>query len=413
MHVLIEDMSKYIVKMQKDSGKRSRIWNVEDFEDVMMDNMGTMAVEAIWFTYIEQLNFDKEAMKNMKMLRILRIFPKDGCYRPAYFIKPDSNCHDGSIEYLSNNLCWFAWHDYPWKLLPEIFYPRRLVHRLTQLPEDIACLSSLKKLHLKGINFEHLPQSISELGALRSLELSDCKRLTLLPEFPQQLETIYADWSNASICNSLFQNISSLQHDICSSDSLSLRVFGSWPDDIPSWFDYWGMGRSVSVNLPKNWYVSDNFLGFAVCYSGIQSIDCITAHLIPLCDDGMSLMTQKFALSSHDLINFLLDASNANGKTPNDYGCFRLYSPLERNGWAKINEYGVRLLYKDEHELQIGSTSIYYSFFVGTSWWDASKANGKTPNDYIPLKKGMILEFVCCIKIRRSRYEEEGQWLLF
>ncbi|KAH0711344.1 hypothetical protein KY289_007303 [Solanum tuberosum] len=39
MHDLIEDMGKYIVKMQKDSRKRSRIWNVEDFKKVMMDNM--------------------------------------------------------------------------------------------------------------------------------------------------------------------------------------------------------------------------------------------------------------------------------------------------------------------------------------------------------------------------------------
>ncbi|KAH0747262.1 hypothetical protein KY285_008919 [Solanum tuberosum] len=39
MHDLIQDMGRYIVKKQKDSGKHSRVWNVEDFEDVMMDNM--------------------------------------------------------------------------------------------------------------------------------------------------------------------------------------------------------------------------------------------------------------------------------------------------------------------------------------------------------------------------------------
>ncbi|KAH0745192.1 hypothetical protein KY285_006849 [Solanum tuberosum] len=39
MHDLIEDMGIYIVKMQKKFGKPSRIWNIEDFEDVMMDNM--------------------------------------------------------------------------------------------------------------------------------------------------------------------------------------------------------------------------------------------------------------------------------------------------------------------------------------------------------------------------------------
>uniref|UniRef100_M1BF43 Leucine Rich Repeat family protein n=1 Tax=Solanum tuberosum TaxID=4113 RepID=M1BF43_SOLTU len=125
------------------------------------------------------------------------------------------------------------------------------------------------------------------------------------------------------------------------------------------------MGASVSVALPENWYVSDNFLGFAVCYLG-KLID-ITAHLIPLCDDGMSSMTQEFSLSNHseytdeDTSHFLLvplgglwDASKANGKTPNDYGCIRLYSPQERNDFGEINDFGVRLLYKDEAELHIG-----------------------------------------------------------
>ncbi|KAK6775003.1 hypothetical protein RDI58_026004 [Solanum bulbocastanum] len=225
--------------------------------------------------------------------------------------------------------------------------------RLTQLPEDIGSLFSLKELNLSGNNFEHLPRSIAQLGALEYLDLSDSKKLTQLPEFPQQLYAIHADWSNDSFCNSLFQNISSLQHAICSSHSLSLRVFSSWGEAIPSWFKYQGMGTSVSINLPKNWYVSDNFLGFAVCYSG-ELIDYITAHLIPLCDDGMSSMTQEFDLSNNsiysddrNIINFLLvplgglwDASNANGKAPNDYGCFRLYFP------KKIIESGVRLWYK-------------------------------------------------------------------
>ncbi|KAH0747662.1 hypothetical protein KY285_009319 [Solanum tuberosum] len=120
MHDLIEDMSKYIVKMQKDSGKRSRIWNVEDFEDVMMDNMGTMAVEAIWFTCFKKLSFSKDAIKNMQRLRIL-------CLQ-TYPWGSQSDSEDVSIEYLPNNLCWFVWYYYPWKLLPENFNPRRLVN---------------------------------------------------------------------------------------------------------------------------------------------------------------------------------------------------------------------------------------------------------------------------------------------
>ncbi|WMV49412.1 hypothetical protein MTR67_042797 [Solanum verrucosum] len=126
--------------------------------------------------------------------------------------------------------------------------------------------------------------------------------------------------------------------------------------------------------MPKNWYVSDNFLGFVVCYSG-KRIDCITAHLIPLsCDGGMSSMTHEFALSNNSLysyecdINFLLvplgglwDASNANGKTPNDYGCIKLdfigyvdFIGETDDDFGEKQKFGVRLLYKNESELCIG-----------------------------------------------------------
>uniref|UniRef100_A0A0V0HQ04 Putative ovule protein n=2 Tax=Solanum chacoense TaxID=4108 RepID=A0A0V0HQ04_SOLCH len=144
------------------------------------------------------------------------------------------------------------------------------------------------------------------------------------------------------------------------------------------------MGTSVSVNLRKNWYVSDNFLGFAVCYSGKYHINRITAHLIP-CDDGMSSMTQEFALPNNCQwdINFLLvplsclwDASNANEKTPNDYGCIKLdfiretdddfiretvdfieeidddFEEADDDFEEKMKS-GVHLLYKNESELNL------------------------------------------------------------
>ncbi|KAK6794217.1 hypothetical protein RDI58_007670 [Solanum bulbocastanum] len=224
------------------------------------------------------------------------------------------------------------------------------------LPEHIGCLSFLTTLTLTGNNFEYLPRSIAQLGALKWLDISGCQNLTQLPEFPQQLHTIDASWRNDSICNSLFQNMSSLQHDISTSNSLSLRVLTS-KGNIPSWFHHRGTGTSVIVNLPENWYVRDNFLGFAVCYSG-RLFD-ITANLIPLCDDEMSLMTQNLALSNHSLrfpsaaIHFFLvplaalwDTSKANQKTPNDYGIITLSFLRE------TKNYGFRLLYKDEAKVK-------------------------------------------------------------
>ncbi|WMV32306.1 hypothetical protein MTR67_025691 [Solanum verrucosum] len=75
------------------------------------------------------------------------------------------------------------------------------------------------------------------------------------------------------------------------------------------------------------------------------------AHLIPLCDDGMSGITQKLALSNHSECNpeisFLLiplsdlwETSKANGRTPNDYGLFTLCF------YGEMKHYGLRCCIK-------------------------------------------------------------------
>ncbi|MDX7384650.1 hypothetical protein, partial [Enterobacter hormaechei] len=56
----------------------------------------------------------KEAMKNMKKLRILNIVTWPTC--------------DGSIEYLPNSLRCFAVNGYPCESLPAEFEPKMLVH---------------------------------------------------------------------------------------------------------------------------------------------------------------------------------------------------------------------------------------------------------------------------------------------
>ncbi|KAG5598771.1 hypothetical protein H5410_030141 [Solanum commersonii] len=120
MHDLMQDM---------DSGEPSRLWNAKDFNEVMVNNTWTMAMVVIWFTYFEQIYLNKEAMENMKKLRIIYI--DDG--RPHRLASPLSDIDskhipNGSIECLSNNLRWVFWKQYPWESLSENFKPQRLVH---------------------------------------------------------------------------------------------------------------------------------------------------------------------------------------------------------------------------------------------------------------------------------------------
>ncbi|XP_075084644.1 TMV resistance protein N-like [Nicotiana tabacum] len=119
MHDFIQDMGKYIVNFKKDPGDRSRLWLAEEVEEVMSNNAGTMAVEAIWVYSNSSLHFSNETMKNMKRLRILCIKSWDDGSNFSYH---------GSIEYLPNNLRWFALDDYPCESLPSTFDPKMLVH---------------------------------------------------------------------------------------------------------------------------------------------------------------------------------------------------------------------------------------------------------------------------------------------
>ncbi|KAH0747264.1 hypothetical protein KY285_008921 [Solanum tuberosum] len=154
MHDLIQDMGRYVVKEQK--GSRSRVWNVEDFEDVMMDSMGTREMEVIWLWTSKKLSFSKEEMKNMQRLRILYIRP--------YPVVSLIDSEDGSIEYLPNNLRWFVWHEYPWKFLPDNFNPKRLVnldlqrsslHYLWKKTENYNCSHiNLCELHFQPLHLK-------------------------------------------------------------------------------------------------------------------------------------------------------------------------------------------------------------------------------------------------------------------
>nr|AFA41488.1 N-like putative resistance gene 3 [Solanum tuberosum] len=228
MHDLIEDMGKYIVKMQKDDGKPSRIWNVKDFKYVMMDNIGAMTVEAIWFSCFKKPSFNKEAIKNMRRLRILRIW----CDTHAWTSQRDSE--DGSIEYLSNNLCWFAWHKYPWKLLPENFNPRSLGH-----------------LILRESLLHHLwnETKLQQFLSLQRLNLCSSYSLKRTPDFKGMPNLEYL---NLEECRSLEEVHPSLKYckklielNLCKCESLER-------------FPYVNVESLESLNL-KNCYTLEKF----------------------------------------------------------------------------------------------------------------------------------------------------------
>ncbi|XP_028756323.1 putative disease resistance protein At4g11170 [Neltuma alba] len=65
-------------------------------------------------------------------------------------------------------------------------------NELSELPNDIRLLSSLRHLHLSQTNVQTLPSSIKHLSLLQRLGLEGCKRLRCLPELPPSVLQLFA-----------------------------------------------------------------------------------------------------------------------------------------------------------------------------------------------------------------------------
>ena len=86
----------------------------------------------------------------------------------------------------------------------KLFFPFRFSARKMLRFTSFSLPRSLKRLDLSGTSIRSLPESIKDLGLLRSLYLRNCKRLQTLPELPSHL------WSlDVSFCYSL-QRVSNL-----------------------------------------------------------------------------------------------------------------------------------------------------------------------------------------------------------
>ncbi|XP_016648268.1 PREDICTED: probable WRKY transcription factor 19 [Prunus mume] len=146
---------------------RSRLWvneNVSDYKDsrswhdvnnVLEDNLGTIAVHGIFLTLPanEEIELEADPFSNMRGLKLLKICNASFSKCPEYF---------------SRELRLLEWHEYPSESLPPSFRPSALVE--LKLPS-----SRIKQLWHE----RHLPL----MKKLRLIDLSNCKCLTKTPDF--------------------------------------------------------------------------------------------------------------------------------------------------------------------------------------------------------------------------------------
>ncbi|KAJ4723742.1 Disease resistance protein (TIR-NBS-LRR class) family [Melia azedarach] len=193
-------------------------------------------------------------------------------------------------------------------------------HNITEIPQHISYLSSVRTLDLRGNNFENLPASIKQLSRLEELILSNCNVLQSLPELPPSL--LWLEARNCKRLQSLPELPSCLEElDVSKLEKLSELSYGfarpkitftftnclklnknqdeniladsqlriqhmgtaslglfyekvfdvppqfsiSLPGSgIPDWFSYQSSGSSITIQLPQHW-CNRTFLGFALC----------------------------------------------------------------------------------------------------------------------------------------------------
>ncbi|TQD88246.1 hypothetical protein C1H46_026127 [Malus baccata] len=186
MHDLLRDMGRDIVHAENPNfpGERSRLWNPEDVNDVLIDKSGTEKIEGLVLNLpsLEETSFSTEALRNMKRLRLLQL----------NYVQLA-----GEFQCLFKKLRWLCWHGFPLEFIPiELCQPNIVAidMRYSSL-KQVLCEDSglLDKLKILNLSHSHdLTQSLdfSKLPNLENLILEDCKRLAKVHESIGDLKSL-------------------------------------------------------------------------------------------------------------------------------------------------------------------------------------------------------------------------------
>ncbi|CAK8536010.1 unnamed protein product [Lathyrus sativus] len=279
MHDLLRDMGREIVreKSPEEPEARCRLWFQDDVLDVLSNQSGTKAIKGLALK-LQRANakcFSTKAFKKMTRLRLLQLAG----------VKLD-----GDFEYLSRDLRWLSWNEFPLTCMPTNLYRGELVsielensnvnilwkevqmmgnlkilnlshsHCLTHTP-DFSYMPNLEKLVLKDcsmlsevspsiehlnkillINLEDcislcsLPRSIYKLKSLKTLILSGCRKIDKFEQDLEQMESLTTLLANNTAITrvpfSLVRSKSIGYISMCGYQGFSRDVF---PSIIWSW----------------------------------------------------------------------------------------------------------------------------------------------------------------------------------
>ncbi|TXG68937.1 hypothetical protein EZV62_003872 [Acer yangbiense] len=283
---------------------------------------------------------------------------------------------------------------------------------ITNLPDNLYCLSSLRYLHLDGNSFESIPRSIINLSNLESLYLENCKKLKYLPALQLRHITAFGCTSLEVLpCLSIFQNINDWGHffladfgNCCKLDpniledivkdalqkiqyrkeysydeddeDVSENAFIRYPgSEIPEWFKFRSNGSFINVELQPDWF-NYNYVGFvlstvvAPCLDrqdGLEEYWCIKWNCNLKSKDGVPCVkTGKFDVgtnypdirSSHVFVDSCVDISPSELLCYDNEISFQFYIPHDMKQHYKVEKCGVHLMFAQHCEEVDGSSQI-------------------------------------------------------
>ncbi|XP_024641889.2 disease resistance protein RPV1 isoform X1 [Medicago truncatula] len=320
MHNLLRDMGREIIcnKPRMEPEERSRLWFLEDVDDVLAGQTGTKAVEGLTLKLPRDSAkcYSTKAFENMKKLRLLQLAGVQ---------------LDGDFEYLSRNLRWLSWNGFPLSCIPSSFYQGNLVsielensnvevvweatqrmeklkilnlshsHYLTETP-DFSNMPNLEKLilidcprlrevshsigHLDKIllinledciSLQSLPRSIYKLKSLKTLILSGCSMIDKLEEDLEQMESLTTLLANNTAITrvplSIVRSKSIGYISLCGYEGFSRDIF---PSIIWSW-----MSPTSSLSSPFQTSSANisSLVSLDIPHSSSQELSSISDHL--------------------------------------------------------------------------------------------------------------------------------------
>ncbi|KAK1420489.1 hypothetical protein QVD17_22129 [Tagetes erecta] len=121
---------------------------------------------------------------------------------------------------------------------------------VSQVPNEIGNLVSLKELDLSLNRISSLPDSLSNLSQLVYLNIGFCHRLRMLPLLPSNLTDVAAHQ-----CDKLdVMSSASIRTKVCKESPFSNRftICLPWKEEVPEWCSYQSKGDVLSFVVPGN-----------------------------------------------------------------------------------------------------------------------------------------------------------------